>query len=283
MESSASRSPPRLKTRKSTPLNSSRRECLKIVSPSPRRLRLRLSPAHLPRPRRLQPDLQEPRCGKVAGKVSPDFFGLMTEEINYSYEGGIYGELIRNRAFKADAVVPRVSPDTYEVGKYLPVTYKPDTKPRFWNAVGGASMVLDTDNPLNEFLNVSLKLDASSASAASPAGIANGGYWGIPVKPKTTYTVSFFAKAAAGFAGPVTVSIESADGKTFFASAEIKGLTTEWKRFEAKLKTKNIPTSKENIFKLTTKTPGTLWLQNVSLFPPTYNNRPNGNRADIME
>ena len=222
-------------------------------------------------------------AGKVAGKVSPDFFGLMTEEINFSYEGGIYGELICNRSFKADAVVPRVTPDTYEAGKYLPVTFKPDTKPRFWNTVGGASMVLDTQNPLNEFLNVSLKLDASSASAASPAGIANGGYWGIPVKPKTTYTVSFFAKAAAGFTGPVTVSIESADGKAIFASAEIKGLTTEWKKFEAKLKTKNVPASKENVFKLTTKTPGTLWLQNVSLFPPTYKNRPNGNRADIME
>jgi len=217
------------------------------------------------------------------GKVDPMFFGLMTEEINFSYEGGIYGELIRNRAFKADAVIPRVTADTYEAGKYLPVSYRPDTKPRFWTTVGGASMVLDTNTPLNEFLNVSLKLDATSATAADPAGIANGGYWGIPVKPKTTYTVSFYAKVAAGFTGPVTVSIESADGKTSFASVEIKGLTTEWKKFEAKLKTKNVPASKENVFKLTTKTPGTLWLQNVSLFPPTYKNRPNGNRADIME
>jgi len=222
-------------------------------------------------------------AAKVAGTVSPDFFGLMTEEINFSYEGGIYGELIRNRSFKADAIVPSVKPETYEAAKYLPVSYRPDTKPRFWITVGGASMVLDTNNPLNEFLNVGLKLDASSATAASPAGIANGGYWGIPVKPKTAYTVSLFAKAAAGFSGPVTVSIESADGKTIFASAEIKGLTTEWKKFETKLKTKNVPASKENIFKLTTKTPGTLWLQNVSLFPPTYKNRPNGNRADIME
>jgi alpha-N-arabinofuranosidase len=222
-------------------------------------------------------------AGKVTGKVSPMLYGLMTEEINFAYEGGIYGELIRNRSFKADAVVPRVTPDTYEAGKYLPVTFKPDTQPRFWTAVGGASIVLDTDNPLNEFLNVSLKLDASSASSASPAGVANGGYWGIPVKPQTTYRLSFFAKAAAGFTGPVTVSIESADGKATFASAEISGLTAEWKKFETKLKTENVPASKENVFKLTTKTPGTLWLQNVSLFPPTYKNRENGNRPDIME
>ena len=34
-------------------------------------------------------------------------YGLMTEEINFSYEGGLYGELIRNRAFKADAIAAR--------------------------------------------------------------------------------------------------------------------------------------------------------------------------------
>jgi alpha-N-arabinofuranosidase len=222
-------------------------------------------------------------AGKVTGKVSPMLYGLMTEEINFAYEGGLYAELIRNRSFKADAIVPRVTPDTYEAGKYLPATFRPDTKPRYWTAVGGASLVLDPNTPLNEFLNVSLKLDASSATAAAPVGVANGGYWGIPVKPKTTYSLSFFAKAAAGFYGPVTVSIESADGKTTFASAEIRGLTTAWKKFEAKLTTKNVAASKDNVFKLTTRAPGTLWLQNVSLFPPTYKNRKNGNRADLME
>ena len=141
-------------------------------------------------------------AGKVTGKVSPMLYGLMTEEINFAYEGGIYGELIRNRSFKADAVVPRVTPETYEVGKYLPVTFKPDTQPRFWTAVGGASMVLDTNNPLNEFLNVSLKLDASSASAASPAGVANGGYWGIPVKPQTTYRVVLLREGRRRFHRP---------------------------------------------------------------------------------
>src|SRR6516164_1308265 len=52
-------------------------------------------------------------AGKVTGKVSPTLYGLMTEEINYSYEGGLYGELIRNRTFKANR-----------------------TEPVFWNVVG---------------------------------------------------------------------------------------------------------------------------------------------------
>ena len=37
---------------------------------------------------------------KPGAKISPMFYGLMTEEINYSYDGGIYGELIQNRIFK---------------------------------------------------------------------------------------------------------------------------------------------------------------------------------------
>src|ERR1700748_2155657 len=38
--------------------------------------------------------------------VSPMLYGLMTEEINYSYDGGLYGELIRNRIFKNDSTKP---------------------------------------------------------------------------------------------------------------------------------------------------------------------------------
>src|SRR5579859_2969088 len=34
--------------------------------------------------------------------VSPTLYGLMTEEINYSYEGGLYAEMVRNRTFRGD-------------------------------------------------------------------------------------------------------------------------------------------------------------------------------------
>src|ERR1017187_6565848 len=34
--------------------------------------------------------------------VSPTLYGLMTEEINYSYDGGLYAEMVRNRAFHSD-------------------------------------------------------------------------------------------------------------------------------------------------------------------------------------
>ena len=200
------------------------------------------------------------KADQVTTKVSPMLYGLMTEEINFSYEGGIYGELIRNRAFKANP-----------------------TNAVFWNTIGNGSISLDTNTPLNDALNVSLKLDATQASKNSPAGFANGGYWGIPVRPNTAYHASFYAKCATGFSGAVTANIQSADGKTIFASADISGLTGDWKKFDVTLTTKDVAVSKDNQFTVTTTSPGTIWFQQVSLFPPTYNNRPNGNRPDIMQ
>jgi alpha-L-arabinofuranosidase len=200
------------------------------------------------------------KADQVTAKVSPMLYGLMTEEINYSYEGGLYGELIRNRTFKADL-----------------------TNVMFWSAVGGGSISLDTNAPLNAALNVSLKLDATPAAKNAPAGIANGGYWGMPVKPKTAYHASFYARAADGFAGPLTVSLQSSDGKTVFAGAAIPALTGDWKKYEITLTMKNVKPSKDNRLVIATTSPGTIWFSQVSLFPPTYANRANGNRPDLMQ
>ena len=165
-----------------------------------------------PTPPRATPILQID-AGKVTGKVSPELYGLMTEEINFSYEGGIYGELIRNRTFKSNT-----------------------QNPAFWNTVGEAAMTIDTNQPLNGALKLSLKLDASKASKTSPVGIANGGFWGIPVKPNTVYRASFYARGKK-FSGPLNLSLESADGKTVFASATISKISGKWKKYEATLKT----------------------------------------------
>jgi enterochelin esterase-like enzyme/alpha-L-arabinofuranosidase len=199
---------------------------------------------------------------KVTGTVSPMLYGLMTEEINYSYEGGLYAELIRNRTFKANA-----------------------QNPVFWNVVGDTAITLDTNQPLNAALNVSLKLDTSKASEASPVGIANGGYWGIPVRPNTTYRASFYARGER-FSGPLTVSLESTKGDKVFASAIVPRISGKWEKHDVTLTTGNVETSKGNRLVISTKQPGeqgTVWFQNVSLFPPTYNNRPNGTRPDIMQ
>ena len=205
-------------------------------------------------------------AGKVTGNVSPTLYGLMTEEINFSYEGGLYAELIRNRTFKSN---PR--------------------NPVYWNAVGDTTIAIDTNQPLNAALNLSLKLDTSKASKASPVGFANDGYWGIPVRPNTTYRASFFARGR-HFSGPLTVSLESTNGQKVFASATVRRISGKWKKYGVTLTTGNVEASKDNRLVISTTKPGTffnrhgvVWFQNVSLFPPTYNNRPNGTRPDIMQ
>lgn len=43
---------------------------------------------------------------KPGVNVSPMLYGLMTEEINHSYDGGLYAELICNRIFKDNKNTP---------------------------------------------------------------------------------------------------------------------------------------------------------------------------------
>jgi alpha-N-arabinofuranosidase len=201
---------------------------------------------------------------RSAGKVSPKLYGLMTEEINHAYDGGLYAELIQNRAFLDDAK----SPVHWSVVK---------------DDASAATIALDPANPLNGKLPTSLRLTVTQTTKDHPAGVANSGYWGIPVHPKTQYRASLWARAEAGFSGPLTVAIVSDDGRTVYASEKISGVASAWKKFEVTLKTGNVAPTAQARFEVTLDQPGTIWLNVVSLFPPTWNDRPNGLRKDIMQ
>jgi len=103
------------------------------------------------------------------------------------------------------------------------------------------------------------------------------------VKPNTRYRASFYAKAGEGFAGPVRVALVSNDGATVHASAQVPRVTGSWKKYEVILTTRAAKPSAENRLIISTGGAGTVWFSMVSLFPPTFNNRPNGNRKDIMQ
>jgi alpha-L-arabinofuranosidase len=203
-------------------------------------------------------------AGKVAAKVSPALYGIMTEEINYSYDGGLYAELVRNRSFREDA-----------------------RNPVHWQLVqergGTGSIALDSSTPLNNAIATSLKLTVTHAKGNQRVGLANEGFWGIPVKPNTRYTASFYAKAAPGFSGPVAVSIVSNDGATTYASAKVNRVAGDWRKYTVNLSIGGAKPSSENHLLLSTGTEGTVWLNMISLFPPTWHDRPNGNRKDIMQ
>jgi len=201
---------------------------------------------------------------RTAAKVSPTLYGLMTEEINHSYEGGLYAELIRNGTFRAD---------WSGVNDWILVE----------DGVSSAKISLDKTTGPSQALPHSLRIDVTRAAASGPAGVLNSGYWGIPLRPNTTYQGSFYAKEDSEGTGPVTASLVADQSGKVVASAVVSGIGTEWKQYKFALKTGAIAPSLENHLVLTVAHPGSLWLNLVSLFPPTYHGRANGNRIDLME
>ena len=53
-----------------------------------------------------QPLTLSVQVDRPGAKLDPIFYGLMTEEINFAYDGGLYAELIRNRTFRDNAQTP---------------------------------------------------------------------------------------------------------------------------------------------------------------------------------
>jgi len=196
-------------------------------------------------------------------KVSPMLYGLMTEEINFSYDGGLYPELVRDRA----------------IG--------PGRRPTFhWTMAAWGDSVVDisadqTTGP-SAALPRSLKVSVTAATEAAPGGVQNDGFWGIPVRPETTYRGSFYAKTDSTGV-PVTVRLVNDKTGETAASVTVAGLSSEWKQFSFTLNTGKVPVTANNHLVLTIPRPATMWFDLVSLFPPTYRDRPFGNRIDLME
>jgi len=108
--------------------------------------------------------------------VSPMLYGLMTEEINYSYDGGLYAEMVRNRTFQDH--------DWAGVAR--------------WNiehsGTSSATMEVDLADGPSAALDHSLAITVKQADSSNRAGVRNEGYWGMAVRPNTTYSGSFCNK-----------------------------------------------------------------------------------------
>ncbi|MGH2409384.1 MAG: alpha-L-arabinofuranosidase C-terminal domain-containing protein, partial [Chloroflexota bacterium] len=67
------------------------------------------------------------------------------------------------------------------------------------------------------------------------------------------------------------------------ASGSVSDVSGRWRRYALTLTTPaTIPPSEDNHFVISGMHTGQIWFTLVSLFPPTWNNRPNGMRIDLM-
>jgi alpha-N-arabinofuranosidase len=205
------------------------------------------------------------KVSSIGGNASsPLMYGLMFEDINHSGDGGIYGELINNRAFQGS--------------REFPSTLEP------WVPVGNAVFTLqNTSIPLSSALPTSINVAAGPRSSHAKIGLLNPGWWGIDVKPQK-YTGSFWALGS--YKGNFTVRVQSNLTGDVFASVDIPSSCqpSKWVEHAFELEPNVVALNINNTFVIEfDPSSGAVNFNLISLFPPTYKNRPNGNRAELME
>ncbi|KAH0612759.1 uncharacterized protein H6S33_009139 [Morchella sextelata] len=201
---------------------------------------------------------------EYGNKTSPIMYGLMFEDINHSGDGGLYAELIRNRAFQGSGSTTNPTLAAYR-------------------AVGDAVISIDTANPLSPALKNVMKVTPIS-SDATQVGFLNEGFWGINVKDQE-YTGSFYVKGQ--YNGDFTVSLKSNLTSKVYAQKKVRSTSKPdaWTKHEFVLHPEAAP-NVNNTLQITFNAKGSeegLWFSMISLFPPTYHGRKNGLRKDLAE
>jgi alpha-L-arabinofuranosidase len=232
--------------------------------------------------------------------IPQNLYGIFFEEISHAGDGGLYAELVQNRGFE-DARLPPMC--RLENGFVVPPrtphfdTGRPSEWRLRWNvtsdtpawsleATGGAQakIRLVDVQPLTPATPHSLEIsiDKLGDAARGRLAVVNEGFWGINVVKGESYDVSFHARSDSSYDGPITASLESANGTVLGSVPAAAGLGDGWKRYSAPL-TAAAGDPKARLV-LNFGSAGRVWIDMVSLFPKkTWKNRPNGMRADLAE
>ncbi|MGW5265355.1 alpha-L-arabinofuranosidase C-terminal domain-containing protein [Microbispora sp. NPDC004025] len=199
-------------------------------------------------------------------KVGPNLYGIFYEDINHAADGGLYAELVQNRSFEFDSVDNR---------SYNGLTAW--TKVERGGATGTAAVT--GDQPLNSNNRNFLRLDI--ATPGTGVGVRNAGFnRGIAVQAGKEYDLSLFARRTSG--GPITATIENADGSKVYGTATIDAQSAEWKKYTATITASG--TSDAARLVVLAGGAGRVDLDMISLFPKdTFKGRPNGMRKDLAE
>ncbi len=212
-------------------------------------------------------------------RISPTHYGIFFEDINHAADGGLYAELIRNRSFEdgprygAPADMQGWSTFAATPSQLTARLIQPSKKTPLLNVVQQNALELTV-----------------SASPQAPACLVNEGFWGINAVQGRTYRLSFWAKAPK-YKGTIKAVLQApqapptaSEEASILAEAivspsgDVKGA---WQKYTATLQSQgNDPRAR---FALVFDGVGTVQLDMVSLFPPTFRNRENGLRPDLAQ
>ena len=224
----------------------------------------------------------------------------MHEDISNSGDGGIYAEALVNRAFQGSGVATGSAPGipgSSVISAENPILpWGPVING--WRGIGDVSISLTLLHPLSSALPVALELDIPF-NATGEVGILNEGFWGIDVRPGT-YNASFYAKANKprhnGTLSHIDVSLRSNLTSDIWSTASIpfspgnnissNNISSfEYTQYAVQLNNAASAPNSNNTFAITFDAAevagNTYYFSLLSLFPETFNNRPNGIRRDL--
>ena len=203
-----------------------------------------------------QSHMMEVNTKKLGAPVQPTMYGLFFEDINYAADGGLYGELVKNRSFEF--------PD-HLMG---------------WEAFG--DFEIEDDGPFERCPHY-LRLRYPGHNERR-SGISNNGFFGIGLHKGEDYHFSVWARAPKGDAKIIVQFIDRAtmEENQQFTSDTITIGSNEWKQYEKVIKSpRTIAKGQLRIF---LRGKNGVDLEHISLFPVnTFKNRKNGMRRDLAQ
>lgn len=189
---------------------------------------------------------------KLGANINKQMIGLFFEDINYSLDGGLYAEMIENRAFE---FVESTGQDCKYYQKFAGNygwTLYPTSKP-------SGRLTIKSDKPMNEVNPHYLEFNGREENRA----FSNKAYDGIFMKKDLTYNISFFAKSE-NYIGNIEVLIIK-DNKVLASSIIATSLSNEWIKYEGSLVSDEDISSGDFVIKLSNV--GVVCFDFISMMP----------------
>ena len=201
---------------------------------------------------------------KVGAPIQPTMYGIFFEDINFAADGGLYGELLKNRSFE-------FTPD-HLMG---------------WHAFGRVEV--RNDGPFDK--NPHYVRLSSAGHRDLWTGLQNEGYFGIGLEKDAEYRFSVWARVPDG--KPSKLWIQFVDQNTMaehqeFTNTDLTIDSREWKKYTVNIKSpRTIAKAELRLYLVDDNRRsgrGTVDLEHISLFPvDTWQGHENGLRCDVAQ
>lgn len=190
-------------------------------------------------------------------EIAPTMYGVFFEDINYGADGGLYGELVKNRSFEFPQPL---------MG---------------WNTIGGVAV--KDDGPFNRCphyvrLSYSGKRDMAT-------GIENEGFLGMSLHGGEQYRFTVWARVPGDGQAQLNVGLRDLDSQEesfTVCEADINVCDSEWRKYTVMLTPPR--TIKKASLMVFLKGSASADVEHISLFPVnTWRGHENGLRNDLAQ